>query len=63
DLYMQGTTDAQNRVRYEIGLLLVSDDPEWNHKYQQARLPLLTVRGRIVEGKLVDQVVGSALMD
>ncbi len=59
DLYMTGTTDPDNIVRYEVGLILLStpQSPEWNHDYRFGRIPLFKVQARIVDGELVDQVV------
>jgi hypothetical protein len=57
DLYMQGTTDANNNARYTVGLILVGQDPEWNHAWKEGRLPLLKVRGHIEGGKLEDREV------
>jgi hypothetical protein len=54
DLYMEGTTDAENIGRYEIGLILLGtpQSAEWNHTYRQGRIPLLNFRARIEGGKM-----------
>ena len=59
DLYMEGTTDANNIGRYEIGLILLGtpQTAEFNHAYRQGRIPLLNMKARIEGGKMHDQQV------
>jgi len=59
DMYMDGTTDADNIGRYEIGVILLSQpqSAEWNHTYRQGRLPILKFEGRVERGKLHDVTV------
>ena len=59
DVYMEGTTDRDNRARYEVGLILlgVTQTPEWNHRWKQGRVPIVWVSGLIEDGKFVDQAV------
>ena len=59
DMYMDGTTDADNVGRYEIGVILLSQpqSAEWNHTYRQGRLPILKFEGRIERGRLHDVTV------
>jgi len=59
DMYMDGTTDADNVGAYEIGVILLSEPqtPEWNHTYRQGRLPILKFEGRVERGKLYDVTV------
>lgn len=56
DVYMEGTTDANNIARYKMGLLLLSSpqSAEWNHMWKAGRLPLLNIKARIEGGKLLD---------
>ena len=59
DLYMEGTTDADNVGRYEIGLILLGtpQSAEWNHTYRSGRIPILNFRARIEGGKMFDEEV------
>ncbi|MGB2819702.1 MAG: hypothetical protein WBF17_01875, partial [Phycisphaerae bacterium] len=59
DLYMEGTTDAENIGRYEIGLILLGtpQSAEWNHTYRQGRIPILNFKARIEGGKMHDEEV------
>jgi hypothetical protein len=57
DVYMEGTTDAENRARYTVGLLLAGGSAEWNHAWKTGRLPLLKVRGTIYGGELLNREV------
>jgi hypothetical protein len=59
DVYMEGETDVAGRARYQIGLLVLGSGQTalWHHNWRQGRLPLLKVRARIENGKLVDQRV------
>ncbi|GAH66907.1 unnamed protein product, partial [marine sediment metagenome] len=59
DLYMEGTTDAKNIGRYEVGLILLGtpQSAEWNHKYRQGRIPILKIKARIEGGKMYDEEV------
>lgn len=59
DVYMEGQTDVAGRARYQIGLLVLGSGQtaRWHHNWRQGRLPLLKVRARIENGKLVDQQV------
>lgn len=59
DLYIQGTTDPQHVAHYETGMILLSppQSPQWNHSYRVGRIPLLKIKARIEDGKLLDQEV------
>ncbi len=59
DLYMEGTTDANNIGRYEIGLILLGQpqSAEWNHTYRQGRIPILNFKARIEGGTMHDEEV------
>ena len=59
DLYMDGTTDADNIGRYEIGVILLGQpqSAEWNHTYRQGRIPILKFEGRIENGELHEVTV------
>ena len=59
DLYMDGTTDKENRIKYTIGLVMLGTvvPAEWHHDWKQGRFPLLNVSGQIRDGKLVDDTV------
>ena len=59
DLYMEGSTDAGNIGRYEIGLILLGtpQSAEWNHTYRQGRIPILNFKARIEGGKMHDEEV------
>lgn len=57
DVYMEGTTDAENRARYKVGLLLKTGSPEWHHAWGAGRLPLLMVKGTIHGGELLNREV------
>jgi hypothetical protein len=63
DLYMNGTTDADNIGDYEIGLILLGtpQSAEWNHVYRQGRIPILDFRARIEGGKMHDEEVSYPL--
>ena len=59
DIYIEGTTDADNIGRYEVGLILLGtpQSAEWNHKYRQGRIPLLRIKARIEGGEMHDEKV------
>jgi len=59
DIYIEGTTDAANIGRYEIGLILLGtpQSAEWNHTYKQGRIPILKLKARIEGGKMHDEKV------
>ena len=59
DVYMEGTTDRDNRARYEVGLILlgVTQTPDWNHRWKQGRVPIVWANGLIEDGKFVDQAI------
>ncbi|MCK5114804.1 MAG: hypothetical protein KAR11_08595, partial [Phycisphaerae bacterium] len=59
DLYMDGVTDKENRIKYTIGLVMLgtSVPAEWHHDWKQGRFPLLNVSGQIRDGQLVDDTV------
>ncbi len=57
DLYMEGTTDVNCFVRYQIGLILTvpRQSAETNHRYRQGRLPVMDFKGRLMGGQFIDQ--------
>ena len=59
DLYMEGTTDADNIGRYEIGLILLGtpQSAEFNHSLKSGRIPILKIKARIEGGKMHDEEV------
>ncbi len=59
DIYIEGTTDADNIGRYEIGLILLGSPqtPEMNHRYRPGRIPILKWKARIEGGRLYDEEV------
>ncbi|MFW6066279.1 MAG: hypothetical protein ACOC9S_05615, partial [Planctomycetota bacterium] len=59
DVYIEGTTTADNMGEYEIGLILLStpQSAEWNHAYRQGRIPILHFNARIEGGELHDTKV------
>jgi len=57
DVYMTGDTGPDNWGEYEIGLCLAPVSAQWNHDWQQGRIPILKFRGRIEGGKIHDQEV------
>ena len=59
DLYIEGTTDAENIGHYEIGLILLGtpQSARWNHVYRQGRIPILNFRARIEGGRMHDERV------
>jgi len=59
DMYIEGTTDAENIGRYEIGIILLGtpQSAEWNHLYRQGRIPILKLKARIEGGKMHDEEV------
>ena len=63
DVYMEGTTDADNIALYEIGVILLNSpqSAEFNHLYRQGRIPVLKVKARIENGKMYDQEVSFPL--
>ena len=63
DMYMEGTTDAENVGRYEIGIILLGSpqSAEWNHTYRQGRIPILKFKARIENGKMYDVEVSYPL--
>ena len=63
DLYMQGVTDPTNAVNYTVGLILFGSavSPEALRDWKQGRIPMIKVRGKIRDGKLIDDVVSYPL--
>lgn len=59
DVYMEGTTDADNHASYTLGLVLVPGgvSHEWHREWRQGRFPILKIKGTIDAGKLVDDEV------
>ncbi len=57
NLYMEGQTDPDNYGEYEIGLLLASRSPHWQHRWKQGRIPVLKFTGLIEGGKIHDQKI------
>lgn len=58
DVYMEGTTDPDNTIRYTVGLVLLGGGyADWQRNWKQGRFPILKVQGRIEDGKLVDDTV------
>ena len=57
NLYMEGQTDPDNFGEYEIGLLLASKSPHWQHRWKQGRIPVLKFTGLIEGGKIHDQKI------
>ncbi len=59
DIYMEGTTDAENNVDYTLGTVLFGStfSPEALRDWKQGRIPILKVKGKIENGKLVDETV------
>jgi hypothetical protein len=58
DMYIEGTTDAANLAKYEIGILLgTPQTPDSNHNLRQGRIPLLKFKGIIENGKIYDEEV------
>jgi hypothetical protein len=58
DVYTMGTTAADGQADYTLGLVLLGGGrAEWQHDWKQGRIPLLTYRGRIVNGEFLDRVV------
>ena len=59
NMYIDGTTDADNIGRYDVGLILAGSPqtPQWNHRYKLGRLLLLTFQARIENGKKYDEEV------
>ena len=55
NIYMEGKTDPDNYGEYEIGLLLASKNPHWQHRWRQGRIPVLKFTGIIEGGKIHDQ--------
>jgi hypothetical protein len=56
DLYTQGTTDAENIGRYQVGVILLSapQSPQWNHRYKLGRIPVFNFQARIEGGRMHD---------
>ncbi|MBN1553832.1 MAG: hypothetical protein JXA11_03750 [Phycisphaerae bacterium] len=63
DLYMEGTTKRDNSIRYMVGLVLLGGafPAEALRDWKQGRVPILKVKGRIEDGKLVDDTVSYPL--
>jgi hypothetical protein len=61
DVYMEGTTDADNVARYEMGIILVPMSPEWSHDLGLGRIPIIKIEARIEGGRLLDQKVSYPL--
>lgn len=63
DMYIEGTTDADQVVRYQVGVILLGSpqSPEWNHLYKLGRIPILSFKARIVDGKKLDEQVSYPL--
>ncbi|NQU76274.1 MAG: hypothetical protein HQ546_08195, partial [Planctomycetes bacterium] len=59
DIYIEGTTDARQIGRYEVGLILLGtpESPLWNHRYKQGRIPLLKFKASIIDGRKLDEEV------
>jgi len=59
DIYIEGTTDAENTGRYQVGLILLGSpqSAEWNHLYRQGRIPILNRTAQIEGGQMRDEVV------
>ncbi len=59
DIYIEGTTDAQNIGRYNVGLTLLGtpQSAEWNHLYRQGRILIFKLKARIEGGKMHDEVI------
>jgi len=57
DVYMTGATGPDNWGQYEVGLCLTPASAQWNHDWQQGRIPIFKFRGRIEGGKIHDQDV------
>ncbi len=59
DMYMNGTTSADDVAAYELGVILLSQpqSAQWNHTYRQGRMPILTFQGRAAAGRLHDVTV------
>jgi len=56
DLYIDGTTDARNMGRYNVGLIVLgtSQSAELNRRLRLGRVPLLILKARIEGGKMHD---------
>ena len=63
DLYMVGKTDPTNAVNYTVGLILFGNavSPKALRDWKQGRVPMIKVRGKIRDGKLIDDVVSYPL--
>lgn len=59
DVYMEGTTDADNFATYTLGLVLLPGrvSHEWHREWRQGRFPILKIKGTIRDGQLVDEEV------
>jgi len=57
DIYMEGSTSPDNIGEYDIGLILLSASPQWQHQWKQGRIPILKFKGRIEGGKIHDEQV------
>jgi len=57
DIYMEGQTSPENIGTYEIGLILISSSPQWQHEWKQVRVPILKFEGRIEDGEIHDEKV------
>ena len=49
--------------RYQVGVILLGSpqSPEWNHLYKLGRIPILSFKARIVDGKKLDEQVSYPL--
>lgn len=63
DLYMEGVTKRDFSIRYTVGLVLLGSafPAEALRDWKQGRIPILKVKGRIDDGKLVDDTVSYPL--
>lgn len=59
DVYMEGTTDADNIATYTLGLVLLPGrvSHEWHREWRQGRFPILKIKGTISDGQLVNEEV------
>ena len=59
DIYIEGTTDANNIGEYTLGPILLGtpQSPRWNRDWRLGRIPILKLRARIEGGKMHDEEV------
>ncbi len=59
DLYIQGTTDANQIGRYNVGVIVLGSpqSAEWNHRFKQGRIPVLKFSALIADGKKIDESI------